>query len=455
MTDSPTPLLILTLNKRFAPAGSDAAYGFGVVGFTLSAAAVLKASQQLGGFILYERDEAACHPVLSPRSFCGCPSVEFRFNVRMPEEELRASFAAAITSIAREVRASGSTARRIVPVVYHQTSTLLPFTPRTIPFLVTHHGPFAEEVQNLFGESFAVEAFQGGREKLDYLISAQRRGLAVLRSSRNGVAMEMSTVQTAVLHRNGIAQEKVLRVSPPTHVSIAPLRQTALGLPWMNELQRQQESAGEALHIIAAAARVDAFKNMGQIVDASNIVTNLGIPVNLWLRVGAEDEHHARAQLFAAASDRLQSRMIVAPRLPHSDLLCAFACAPTAVFVCSSLYETLCITALEAALSGVTTLVPADAARIGVAEYVPPEDRFYPRTYGLVRKLLDVYDRRRALSTAPNVQEYASKRAGPKEFTRTLELAVQRVLNGAAAACVGHAEASHDRSVSRIANYQV
>jgi glycosyltransferase involved in cell wall biosynthesis len=449
MSNSLVPLIVMTLNNKFVPATSDGAYGFGVVGFTVAAAAALEERGRLGGLILYQRDEELTEPSVSPRSFLGHPGVEFRFNMRMPRKALRRAFACAIHSLVASATREWPRDRRPLPVVYHQTNTLLSLTPPELPFLVTHHGPFAHEVRRIFGESFAVQAFQGGQDKLTYLMTSQRHGLARLRRSHSGVAFEMSTVQAAILERYGVPSARVIRASPP--VDICNGHAPGAAAPACDRSARDESVTAvspDALYIISAAARLDAFKNLGQIIEAANRLTALDICVHVQLHVGSKDEEEARGRLIAAASSALRPRVTVTPRLPHASLVRMLTeRARTSVFVCSSVYETLCITALEAALAGMHTIVPHDEGRIGITEYVPPEGRFYATTDGLVRKLIEVHRRRQTSRSSSTTQAYALKRSGPSAFRRSLDLAVRQAVS--AVPGVIHAE-DHEGDVHAV-----
>jgi hypothetical protein len=152
------------------------------------------------------------------------------------------------------------------------------------------------------------------------------------------------------------------------------------------------------------------------------------------LFVGAEDEDLARARLVALASSTLKPLIFVSRRLPHSELMRTFSEGGSRmVFVCSSVYETMCITALEAALSGLTTLVPNNEARIGVLDYIPASSRFIGTEEGLFQRLLTLSQLSDFSNLGVAAQEYARTRTGVRRFALVLE----RVLYGFATPSIG------------------
>lgn len=341
------------------------------------------------GVILYRRDEGVSVPSLSVRSALDLPAVEFRFNFHMPNSTLCAAFARAVR-LAAGLTGAGLKERNLPrEVVYHQTNTLLDIHPHSLPFLVTHHSPFAAEICRIFGQPFAVEAFQGGPTKLSHLIAKQARGLASLRRASCGAALDLSTVQERVLLKSGVPRIKIFRASPP---SVSTIYKENKEVP-----QFDRDSIGNKdparprhrnLHVICATSRIDSFKNIVRLVDAADRLISAGTPINLSLFVGTVEEQATRQVLFNFMSERLRANSIISARLPHSRLLELFAQNQShGVFVCSSVYETLGITPLEAILSGLTTLVPDEPDRIGVTEYVTQEHRYTPTVDGLTEAL--------------------------------------------------------------------
>lgn len=97
---------------------------------------------------------------------------------------------------------------------YYQTNVLLPFHPRTGPFVVTHHAPFVDHVIETLGYPLAERAFGGGPAKLRHLRASQRSGIRYL-VQYQGTALEISWMQATYLRRCGLAPEFIHRIPPP------------------------------------------------------------------------------------------------------------------------------------------------------------------------------------------------------------------------------------------------
>jgi hypothetical protein len=406
------PRFILTVNRRFVPASEDDSYSFGVVGFVLQVARALAARGQLCGLIMYRRETAVERPTVKPSTFLGCPGVELGFHFAMSRDELRGAFARAIDLLTVD-RTSSCACSPVV--IYHQTNTLLSLTPPELPFLVTHHGPFASEIDRLFGRDLACDAFQGGAQKLDHLIASQASGVDHLRQSRNGAAVELSTVQEAVLRAQGVTPEKVWRIAPPLSASPAPLDASCV------------DDHG-ALHLVTATARIDAFKNLSRLVAVANRLDAAGVPVRVSMFVGGAHEDAERAALRAALREPLRAAARVEQRLPHRELMRFFARhRQQAIFVCTSVYETFGITPLEAILAGMTTLVPDAPAHVGIAGYLGASSRVDIAESSLVDRLLQLHRRGARLWLGNEQRDIVLSRVGPERCLNELTAAAARV----------------------------
>jgi glycosyl transferase family 1 len=338
----------------------------------------------------------------------------------------RDAFAAAVQQLTKRPEGGGE---QLAPVIYHQSNTLLNLTRQDAPFLVTHHGPFASEVCDRFGFAFAVEAFCGGPDKVRHLARAQALGVTHLQQSPRGIAIELSSVQDKVLRHNGVQKRKVFRTPPPIDL-IPPCATPQLtNLP--SFAPRSEGNSGRGLHIVSAAARADRFKNLSEVIAAANELTASGMPVWLSLFVGADDEERARTALRVQLSERLRTNALIAPRLSHAGLIEFFSRRESrAVFVCTSVYETLGITPLEAVLSGVPTLVPDRPGVVGVADYVEPEYRYPTTAGGLVENLADLAAAGNLARIGIRQREWAMRFGGSKRFFEVLDEALERLMRG-------------------------
>jgi glycosyltransferase involved in cell wall biosynthesis len=386
MPNTALPQFILTLNHRFVPASDEDGYCYGVVGFVLEVARELERRKQLCGILAYNRQRGIKRPFLNASSVLGFQCIEFGFDFAIEPETLRNELARAVQLLSRYSGDSshGST------IMYHQTNVLLPITSSEIPFLITHHAPFASEVVRLFGHEMASQAFQGGVEKLRHLIDHQRAGVNFLRNHPRGIALEMSPVQMNILRLQGVPEFRVRGIPPPlqvskqTHDLCAKDTGIASARSGLNS-QSQQRS----LHLLTATARPDAFKNLHRLTEAYRRIAEAGLDVRLTIFTGEVNDEEARNQLVLTIPPHLRSGVRITARLSHEELVKFFIeQRDRAVFVCTSLYETFGLTPVEAALHGMATLVPDQPSRIGAAAYLPQDHRYRPDIDGLFEKIM-------------------------------------------------------------------
>lgn len=382
--DANWPLFILTINQRFLERSLSEGYSHGVVGFVIEVARELKRRGQLCGLIAYQRSLALNEPMLRKSTIAEFTCIEYYFDFTIPTVRLRESFGRAVSLLCGQYAPPDT--QRVV--IYHQTNVLLPLTPDELPFLVTHHGPFASDVVRVFGDQLALEAFQGGAAKLSHLIDRQQQGIEFLKRNTHGVALEMSSVQENILRVHGVPANRIKTIPPPLRLPEPPVLGSDLfddfcGYPTINGVAGPDE-----LHLITATARVDAFKNLTQLIRAYVGLAEEGIDVRLTMFVGSSIEEEMRSFFRRSIPVAFRSKASIEQRLPHTDLIRYFSRQrQQSVFVCTSLYETFGITPLEAVLAGMATLVPDLPDLIGVATYLPKAHRFHPDDNSLVDKL--------------------------------------------------------------------
>jgi glycosyltransferase involved in cell wall biosynthesis len=80
------------------------------------------------------------------------------------------------------------------------------------------------------------------------------------------------------------------------------------------------------------------------------------------------------------------------PKLSKVELYLLFKSSrKTGIFVCSSRYETLGLTPLEAALSGVTTVVSDGSQPVELVRFFPAEHRFNPNAEALADRVEGIW----------------------------------------------------------------
>jgi glycosyltransferase involved in cell wall biosynthesis len=418
MTICDRPKVFLTLNKRFVLNQIIESHPFGVIGFVVSIVAFLASEKLLGGIILYNRDEALTMPILETASFLDIPSIELRFNFRIRASELRNALRSAVLTLDRDFDIV-HTKSRCTRVIYHQSNTLVPFTPEDMPFLVTHHGPFAQEICRIFGKAFAIDAFQGGINKVDHLIRMQRLGIAKLRRSAHGAALEMSQVQEHLLLQYGVPSDRVYRIPPPICRLKSSYTQT-FPIP---------DHSLQKVELITAVARIDHFKNLRLLIEAANHLAYSGVVCQLSIFAGSEKEEPERQRLYELLCKEMRTATRIAPRLAHSALLSYFnEHRAQGIFVCTSLYETFGLTVMEAILAGLVTLVPDEPSRIGVLEYMSPSSRYVPTTDGLICKLREVISEEHRISLYHEQRDIIRQSLEKGNITRTIVKATYDII---------------------------
>ncbi|MBJ3592569.1 glycosyltransferase [Salmonella enterica subsp. enterica serovar Saintpaul] len=138
---------------------------------------------------------------------------------------------------------------------------------------------------------------------------------------------------------------------------------------------------------MTAVARLDYFKNVEMFLQASVKLAETNQSIKILIIGDNQDYDERRENMHNMIPLALKDRCIIHPKLSPIELSSVFtALKKRGVFVCTSRYETLGITPLEAAISGIYTLMPA-LDSVEASLYFKDEDRFYYDTTELVIKL--------------------------------------------------------------------
>lgn len=329
---------------------------------------VLSQAGLLKGVILYHREETTLCPffILERREGVLCAIVTFNF--RMTVVTVQNILAAAATELGDQ---KGDPC-----MLYYQTDTLLSYHPTWLPCCVTHHGPFYNDLTQYFSCQSVAIAF-GGDEKAQHLQRQQELGICYVKSSSNAFVLQHSRLQRAYLLRSGIDQARIRKLSPPIQLMSESL------IPVFNKTSLINFPDPDGLLLFTTVARLDFFKNVELLLDSGLELLGRGLAINVF--VAGDDERHdeRRYALLRRIPPRFCHRFRIMPKLTKTDLYALFiAVRARAIFVCPSRYETLGITPLEAALSGVTTII-SDAKEVEASQYFPAENRFPPNAQEL------------------------------------------------------------------------
>ncbi|KAJ0107085.1 hypothetical protein J7T55_006965 [Diaporthe amygdali] len=337
---------IVVLNKRYFCRNTLVAAQVGASSFTFAVLRVLLDCNILSAIVLYSRDEqlstVRCEV---EEDWDGVVVVALYFNFRMNKIRIATSLRDAFRL------ASSKRDKQPHPIVYYQTDTLLHYHPQGYHFCVTHHGPFASHFAQEFSPDLARLSFGGAQDKADILCRRQQLGIQRLLQDNQGHVLAHSRLQQRILENAGLHSTRFTYLHPPIGV---PLCNDPIILP----KAMQDFIYGTSLLLLTAVARLDYFKNVELLVQSGLELLEMGVTVRTLVVGDPEDDSSRRRALLESVPAEKRSLFMVYPRLAKGQLYALFAAArQNGVFICPSRYETLGITPLEAAASGVTTLV--------------------------------------------------------------------------------------------------
>ena len=352
---------IVILNAKYYPQSISSAASVGATSFTFSVMRVLSKAGLLRGLILYQREERILTPsfILERRDGVLCAILSFNFT--MAAVDVQNTIAAAVNSLRNQ---------SVDPcMLYYQTDTLLSYHPVWLPCCVTHHGPFYNDFTRHFSPQLAAMAF-GSDEKARHLQRQQDLGIRYLKLNGNAFVLQHSQLQRDHLLRNGIDRSRIRKLSPPIQL----MGKRHLPAFDMTSLVKLVDPDG--LLIFTAVARLDFFKNIELLIDSGVELLHRGLAVNVFVAGDDDKQDDRRIALLHRIPPEFRHRFHIVPKLTKTELYAFLnAARGKGIFVCPSRFETLGITPLEAALSGVTTLI-SDAREVEASRYFPAEYRF-------------------------------------------------------------------------------
>lgn len=352
------PAGVVVLNDRYLPADEVCAADVGATSFALNVVRVLADAGLLAGAILYRRCDRSTVPRLHRTVRNGISCLVLEFNFRMEAESISRALAIAIARLGRSCRR---------PMVYYQTDIMLRFHPAGFAACVTHHGPFYGDFARHYSRAAAGAAF-GGREKAAHIAAYQESAIDRLLMDGTLMVIQHSRLQRRYLTLRGVPEERIIEITPP--IALAETTRS----PPAGRIEDFVRSSRILLY--TAVARLDHFKHIELLVAAARILIEAGRPVNVLIIGGGDEMEAERQSLLRDIPPSQRSRFLAVPKF-RKDRLHGFfrATRDRAVFVCTSRYETLGITPLEAALSGVCTIMP-DLPLVEAARFFPESLKF-------------------------------------------------------------------------------
>ena len=362
---------ILILNDRYYPSSTNSPAKVGATAFALQVIRVLEGAGLFCGVILYDRQSHLAAPVVQLVTRDSTPCVKLSFNFGMNTVQVRYALCAATALLMAKF------SNILPPMLYYQTDTLLRYHPKRLPYCVTHHGPFYDDFTRHFTKGLAAVAY-GSENKASHLAVTQEEGLRYLKASDRAYVLQHSKKQGDYLIERGIDPARIRALNPPIHsMRMYHHHKTA------NIEQLVSFSSSERNLIFTAVARLDYFKNIELLVDSAVSLLDRGKLVRLLIVGGEGISDTASARLIARVPQKHSAHVKITPKIPKDDMYALFDYVRThGIFVCTSRYETLGITPLEAALSGVATVMP-DCDLVEASRYFPSSFRFEPTVTGL------------------------------------------------------------------------
>ncbi|KAK6614207.1 hypothetical protein H4I96_00528 [Botrytis cinerea] len=337
---------ILILNDRYYPSSTNSPAKVGATAFALQVIRVLEGAGLFCGVILYDRQSHLAAPVVQLVTRDSTPCVKLSFNFGMNTVQVRYALCAATALLMAKF------SNILPPMLYYQTDTLLRYHPKRLPYCVTHHGPFYDDFTRHFTKGLAAVAY-GSENKASHLAVTQEEGLRYLKASDRAYVLQHSKKQGDYLIERANIEQLV------------------------------SFSSSERNLIFTAVARLDYFKNIELLVDSAVSLLDRGKLVRLLIVGGEGTSDTASARLIARVPQKHSAHVKITPKIPKDDMYALFDYVRThGIFVCTSRYETLGITPLEAALSGVATVMP-DCDLVEASRYFPSSFRFEPTVTGL------------------------------------------------------------------------
>lgn len=181
--------------------------------------------------------------------------------------------------------------------------------------------------------------------------------------------------------------------------------------------------------LFTAVARLDYFKNIELLINTSINLLEKGIPTKTLILGDAENYTPRRDILYSMIPQEYRKYFLISHKIPHAKLFSIFnVIKKRAIFVCTSRYETLGITPLEAALNGIYTIVP-DLSSVEASTYFSSEDKFKYDITSLTKKIISTYDQKLFIS---DIQQQNLKSLLSKD---TFEESIGRIYSEISTSC--------------------
>ncbi|AUJ24797.1 MULTISPECIES: glycosyltransferase [Virgibacillus] len=373
---------IIVLNEKYFPSTWNFTAKVGATSFTMNVMDCLYKNNRYAGLILYKRDESLTYPVLEEKYIKNHIVITMKFNFNIETFLIKNVLEAAISRIML------MSSPFSLPIVYYQTDTLLKYHPQHVPCCVTHHGPFVEDFINHYSASESYIAFES-KEKACHLTRQQKEGLLALNRKENVFVLQHSELQKNFIMKKGIDEKNIFKIVPP--IALPNVKEITL----MDKIFKFISVKKNEMLIISTVARIDYFKNLEFLITSLVKSLDSGIPIKVLIAGDPKDKGERRVALINLIPEHLKQHFLIIQTLPQNELYSLFKLVRNkATFLCTSRYETLGITPLEAAMMGVYTITP-NSSLVEASMYFSDEDKFDYRPNQLESILRRIYKEKR------------------------------------------------------------
>ncbi|AOM40863.1 glycosyltransferase [Xenorhabdus hominickii] len=372
--------IAIVINEKYISNHYTVGFKVGATSFTLKMADYFIRQQIFAGFILYKRDESLLTPKIEQLEENGIRYIKILFNFSMDSENIKEALAKSLSFLSMKNDNKSNI------FAYYQTDTLLSYHPSNIPCGVTHHGPFVEDFQKNYSQEGAYQAFEN-KDKALHLYKQQSIGIDTL-IEKGYFVIQHSKLQGDYLISKDVQREKIKQVIPPMF-SYENNLYSSLNITMNHFLKINKDE----ILLFTAVARLDYFKNIELLINASISLLKKGVSIKTLILGDDEKNDTRRDILYSMIPIKYRKYFLISYKLPHIELFSIFnKIKKKAIFVCTSRYETLGITPLEAALNGIYTIVP-DLSTVEAATYLSSEDKFKYDITSLTKKIISIYDK--------------------------------------------------------------
>ncbi|WP_147395108.1 glycosyltransferase [Azospirillum cavernae] len=353
-------LCCILVNDRFLPISAAVPFPYGVTQHVIGCKNAIRLMGHSVALIRYRRDEDALTPNITEANWDDSIGYRFCFNYSMSRKLVIDRMAEAI----RLLQAAYPFEDLIY--IYTQTPTLSMFIPDGIPIIVTNHGPFVCDVELRIGADAARKAFNWEHEKFDHLKQVQSEGLEWIRRNHRSYCAEISPLQLAYVRGSGFEKNRIGRLPPPLE------RNTIIPRSELNHLQSQILDRCKTKKKIAltVVSRLDYFKRVELFVDGACEALRDKV-IDFAIIIGGEDVDCERHTLKTRVPNEMRESVYFVPRQANNwinnNLYVSLLC--NSVFVCTSRFDLVPYTILEAARAGILVLA-CNSKNVGAVEWL-------------------------------------------------------------------------------------